>query len=192
VAALNGLLRSQQSINQSINQSIQTKTNQSSKGCLAELVDDPTKAGWMPTDYLQEIDESSKQSNSLSFASSETSSETTNTDGVDGLADGLSAASLHAAAAAGAIMCHACGAAVGKQFVVAKDKTFHVDHFCCCECKSLLSGMPFIEREGAFYCEADFYELFNPKCGGCGETIQVGSITRSLASVNHYLPLPLL
>jgi len=35
-----------------------------------------------------------------------------------------------------------------------------------------LGGKAFIEKDGSFYCEADYYSSFNPKCGQCGEVIK--------------------
>ena len=39
-------------------------------------------------------------------------------------------------------------------------------------CSTELGGKPFIEKDGDFYCENDFYDKFNPKCGHCDEVIK--------------------
>jgi len=61
---------------------------------------------------------------------------------------------------------------VESAFVIAKDKTFHADHFRCDTCKQPLGGKPFIEKDDKFFCEDDYYAAFNPRCGHCGEVIK--------------------
>lgn len=69
-------------------------------------------------------------------------------------------------------ICHQCKEAVESAFVIAKDKTFHADHFRCAKCHTTLGGKPFIEKDDQFYCEDDYYSAFNPKCGHCKEVIK--------------------
>jgi len=61
---------------------------------------------------------------------------------------------------------------VESAFVVAKDKTFHADCFRCITCNNPLGGKAFIEKDGKFYCEDDYYTEFNPRCGHCNEVIK--------------------
>jgi len=65
-----------------------------------------------------------------------------------------------------------CGGKVESAFVVAKDKTFHADCFRCITCNNPLGGKAFIEKDGKFYCEDDYYTEFNPRCGHCNEIIK--------------------
>jgi paxillin len=69
-------------------------------------------------------------------------------------------------------ICHQCKGVVESAFVIAKDKTFHADHFRCDTCKQPLGGKPFIEKDDKFFCEDDYYAAFNPRCGHCGEVIK--------------------
>jgi len=69
-------------------------------------------------------------------------------------------------------ICFQCKGVVESAFVIAKDKTFHADHFKCDSCKEPLGGKPFIEKDDKFFCEDDYYAAFNPRCGHCGEVIK--------------------
>lgn len=69
-------------------------------------------------------------------------------------------------------ICYQCKEVVESAFVIAKDKTFHADHFRCDTCKQPLGGKPFIEKDDKFFCEDDYYAAFNPRCGHCGEVIK--------------------
>lgn len=69
-------------------------------------------------------------------------------------------------------ICYQCKGVVESAFVIAKDKTFHADHFRCDTCKQPLGGKPFIEKDDKFFCEDDYYAAFNPRCGHCGEVIK--------------------
>ena len=57
------------------------------------------------------------------------------------------------------------------QVLMALDKLWHVPHFLCAYCKRELGTSLFYEREGYPYCEADYQQLFLPKCAGCGGVI---------------------
>jgi paxillin len=69
-------------------------------------------------------------------------------------------------------ICHQCKGVVESAFVIAKDKTFHADHFRCDTCNQPLGGKPFIEKDDKFFCEDDYYAAFNPRCGHCTEVIK--------------------
>lgn len=73
--------------------------------------------------------------------------------------------------------------------VVAKGVTFHGPHFRCCECNMHLQGKGFLERDGQFFCEDDFYERFNPKCAFCEMAIR-GQYVKAMDKLwhpNHFL-----
>jgi hypothetical protein len=44
---------------------------------------------------------------------------------------------------------------------------FHGECFKCCKCSKELAGAQYVEEKGDFYCEDDYFETFNPKCGHC-------------------------
>jgi hypothetical protein len=76
------------------------------------------------------------------------------------------------AATDGAKTCHFCKSVVSSAFVVAKGHTFCANCFKCVSCGSNLGGKPFIEKEGNFYCEDDYYTAFNHTCGNCEQVIK--------------------
>lgn len=56
--------------------------------------------------------------------------------------------------------------------LLARALQFHPHHFQCGVCKCELGGRAYMEKGDVFYCEDDYYTLFNPKCGQCAETIK--------------------
>jgi len=68
--------------------------------------------------------------------------------------------------------------------VVAKDSKFHPDCFNCLICKTPLGGKPFIEKDGKFYCDNDYYNAFNPRCGKCEQVIK-GQYVSALGQTWH-------
>jgi len=88
------------------------------------------------------------------------------------------------ASTAGGRVCHSCKQTVTSAYVVAKGLTFHADHFRCVKCNVELGGKAFIEKDGSFYCENDYYGTFNPKCGQCGEIIK-GQYIQALDQAWH-------
>lgn len=79
--------------------------------------------------------------------------------------------------------CGACGQAiVGQvgapsegtpaQMVVAMGRSWHPEHFCCCECGRELGRAAFFERGGKAFCEQDYHALFLPRCAHCDGPIK--------------------
>lgn len=60
-------------------------------------------------------------------------------------------------------ICFACNEPIKSAFVMARDKPFHPNHFQCFTCQQELGGRAYLEKDGQFYCEADYYAAFNPK-----------------------------
>jgi len=80
--------------------------------------------------------------------------------------------------------CHQCSLAINSVFVCAAGKLYHPNHFLCHHCQQPLGGKPYLERDGFFYCEPDFYAQFNPRCQKCSETIR-GPFVSALGSSYH-------
>uniref|UniRef100_A0A8C0G6H2 Transforming growth factor beta 1 induced transcript 1 n=1 Tax=Chelonoidis abingdonii TaxID=106734 RepID=A0A8C0G6H2_CHEAB len=62
--------------------------------------------------------------------------------------------------------CGGCG-----RVVTALGNTWHPEHFVCTHCQKEMGGSNFFEKDGAPYCERDYFQLFSPRCGLCNEPI---------------------
>ena len=80
--------------------------------------------------------------------------------------------------------CAHCHESIKSAFVMARDQLFHPNHFLCATCSLPLGGKPYLEKDGAFYCESDYYAQFNPRCGQCQEVIQ-GPYVSALGQAFH-------
>ncbi|RMX47015.1 hypothetical protein pdam_00009639 [Pocillopora damicornis] len=58
-----------------------------------------------------------------------------------------------------------------KSCVTALDQTWHPEHFVCAACGRPFGESGFHERDGKPYCRDDYFALFAPRCGGCGQPI---------------------
>ncbi|XP_070800764.1 paxillin-like [Pituophis catenifer annectens] len=59
----------------------------------------------------------------------------------------------------------------GHDVVTALGSTWHPEHFVCTYCQKEMGGSNFFEKDGAPYCERDYFQLFSPRCGFCNEPI---------------------
>ncbi|EMP26467.1 Histone-lysine N-methyltransferase PRDM9 [Chelonia mydas] len=60
---------------------------------------------------------------------------------------------------------------VQSNVVTALGNTWHPEHFVCTHCQKEMGGSNFFEKDGAPYCERDYFQLFSPRCGLCNEPI---------------------
>jgi len=67
--------------------------------------------------------------------------------------------------------CSACDKPIVGQVITALGKTWHPEHFTCNHCNQELGTRNFFEREGMPYCEADYHNLFSPRCAYCNGPI---------------------
>ncbi|WAR03810.1 PAXI-like protein [Mya arenaria] len=67
--------------------------------------------------------------------------------------------------------CAYCNGPIVDKCVTALNATWHPEHFFCGQCGRPFGDEGFHEKDGKAYCRADFFELFAPKCGGCGRAI---------------------
>ncbi|XP_061895261.1 paxillin [Entelurus aequoreus] len=73
--------------------------------------------------------------------------------------------------------CAYCGGPIVQNILTALDQTWHPDHFFCTHCGDFFGDDGFLEKEGKPYCRKDFYQLFAPKCAGCGEPVMEKYLT---------------
>lgn len=59
-------------------------------------------------------------------------------------------------------------------------KQWHPEHFTCDHCNQELGTRNFFERDGNPYCEADYHNLFSPRCAYCNAAILDVGINISL------------
>jgi len=165
--------------------------------CLAKKTD---QSGWLPTDYVEKTeerpdsDQSSSSQPAPSFQEDPIPDPTPDPPAPDPDPDPtpeyqapdpdppreeiqqqiqtVSSGSSGGSGGGGGKICFSCGGKIESAFVVAKEKTFHADHFRCNTCNQPLGGKAFIEKDNHFYCEDCYYNEFNPKCGHCGEVIK--------------------
>jgi len=58
-----------------------------------------------------------------------------------------------------------CGKPVDEEYVHVGEKVFHPKCFVCKKCKVKLDG--YLEKDGDYYCEPHYHELFAPRCKKC-------------------------
>ncbi|CAG8623096.1 15415_t:CDS:2 [Dentiscutata erythropus] len=73
--------------------------------------------------------------------------------------------------------CAGCGKTIAGKVLTAMGKKWHPEHFSCKHCGITLEYVAFFEKDGYPYCHLDYHELFSPKCGHCGNTIEGPFIT---------------
>ncbi|XP_046363462.1 prickle planar cell polarity protein 3-like isoform X2 [Haliotis rufescens] len=70
--------------------------------------------------------------------------------------------------------CAACDEIIfADECTEAEGRSWHMKHFCCFECDTMLGGQRYIMREGRPYCCACFERMFAEYCDTCGEHIGV-------------------
>jgi len=177
------------------------ETNESG-WCLCRTKD---KAGWVPADYLEKLkdaprtqpqpeakkpvemsaEDARKAIEQLSLLANSAQSQPQQDTSMTQRRQNTNVSTpASTTAPAGARVCHSCKQAVTTAYVVAKGMTFHADHFRCVKCNGELGGKAFIEKDGNFYCENDYYANFNPKCGQCNEIIK-GQYIQALDQAWH-------
>lgn len=131
-------------------------------------IDGNITSGWVPNDYLTPLSESAEDQSILEHALAQLS--VAAVDSAPLPVPIAESASQH--------VCVGCEKSIeSESSLVAKGKTFHPDCFTCSVCTTGLAGTGFLEKDGVFYCEKDYYISFNPKCFHCSEVILGGYIT---------------
>ncbi|KAL5260524.1 hypothetical protein ACHWQZ_G010606 [Mnemiopsis leidyi] len=72
--------------------------------------------------------------------------------------------------------CFACDELIlAKEYTLAEDRNWHMDHFCCWECDSPLGGQRYVTRDDHPFCILCYEELFAPPCKKCSLPIGLDS-----------------
>lgn len=71
--------------------------------------------------------------------------------------------------------CASCQQTIVGQSLVAKGNNFHPDCFVCLTCRKPLTG-GFLEKDGQYYCEQDYYKSQGNVCAHCNQVIIGGHI----------------
>src|SRR5947209_1935256 len=74
------------------------------------------------------------------------------------------------------LRCAGCGGGVRGSYITALDRQWHPEHFVCGACSTPLHT-GFYERDGKPYCEADYVQLFVPRCSICREPLRSRYLT---------------
>ncbi|XP_061731241.1 prickle-like protein 2b [Nerophis ophidion] len=70
--------------------------------------------------------------------------------------------------------CTACDEIIlADECTEAEGRHWHMKHFCCFECETVLGGQRYIMKEGRPYCCACFESLYAEYCDSCGEHIGI-------------------
>ncbi|XP_060786915.1 leupaxin [Neoarius graeffei] len=67
--------------------------------------------------------------------------------------------------------CAACEKSITGKMIKALGQVWHPEHFVCAACKEELGDKRFFERDGQPYCEADYQNLYSPRCAYCQSPI---------------------
>ncbi|KYO19453.1 transforming growth factor beta-1-induced transcript 1 protein [Alligator mississippiensis] len=68
-------------------------------------------------------------------------------------------------------LCASCHKPIAGQVVTALGSPWHPEHFVCAQCGAALGGCNFFEKDGAPYCERDYFQRFAPRCARCHQPI---------------------
>ncbi|XP_061075698.1 prickle-like protein 2b isoform X2 [Conger conger] len=70
--------------------------------------------------------------------------------------------------------CSACDEIIfADECTEAEGRHWHMKHFCCFECETVLGGQRYIMKEGRPYCCGCFQSLYAEYCDSCGEHIGI-------------------
>lgn len=83
--------------------------------------------------------------------------------------------------------CSACDKPIVGQVITALGKTWHPEHFTCNHCNQELGTRNFFERDGSPYCEADYHNLFSPRCAYCNGPILDVNLCEKVSHKVHSL-----
>jgi len=73
--------------------------------------------------------------------------------------------------------CCKCGENIIGQCVTAMNQTWHPECFICALCSCNFGDEGFHEFENKPYCRACYYNMFAPKCAGCGKPILLNYVS---------------
>ncbi|KAK7494065.1 hypothetical protein BaRGS_00014723 [Batillaria attramentaria] len=73
--------------------------------------------------------------------------------------------------------CAYCNGPIVDKCITALEKMWHPEHFFCAQCGRMFGDEDFHEKNGKAYCRDDYFQMFAPKCGGCGMPIMENYIS---------------
>ncbi|KAL8596901.1 hypothetical protein ACOMHN_065850 [Nucella lapillus] len=73
--------------------------------------------------------------------------------------------------------CAYCNGPIVDKCITALEKMWHPEHFFCAQCGRQFGDEDFHEKNGKAYCRDDYFQMFAPKCGGCGMPIMENYIS---------------
>ncbi|XP_025089653.1 leupaxin-like isoform X1 [Pomacea canaliculata] len=73
--------------------------------------------------------------------------------------------------------CAYCNGPIVDKCITALEKMWHPEHFFCAQCGRQFGDEDFHEKNGKAYCREDYFQMFAPKCGGCGMPIMENYIS---------------
>ncbi|KAJ3110307.1 hypothetical protein HDU96_006734 [Phlyctochytrium bullatum] len=70
------------------------------------------------------------------------------------------------------LLCARCGMALRGPHISALNKKYHLEHFTCSMCTTVLRQHDsYYEKDGEVFCQYHFSVLYASKCGGCGSAV---------------------
>lgn len=73
--------------------------------------------------------------------------------------------------------CAYCNGPIVDKCITALERMWHPEHFFCAQCGRMFGDEDFHEKNGKAYCREDYFQMFAPKCGGCGMPIMENYIS---------------
>ncbi|XP_043245047.1 paxillin-like isoform X1 [Amphibalanus amphitrite] len=73
--------------------------------------------------------------------------------------------------------CSYCRGPILDKCVTALGQTWHPEHFFCAQCGQPFGDAGFHERDGKAYCRQDYFDMFAPRCAGCGQPVMENYIS---------------
>jgi hypothetical protein len=77
-------------------------------------------------------------------------------------------AGVHAKIVGKKVICDYCKEEIKTQYVEVDGKHFHPIHFMCENCGNPILDLKYYKKDGKYYCEKCYKELFAPRCAYCG------------------------
>ncbi len=71
----------------------------------------------------------------------------------------------------GKIICDYCKEEIKTQYIEIEGKHYHPIHFKCEHCGQPIMDLKYFKKDGHYYCEKCYKELFAPRCAYCGKVI---------------------
>jgi hypothetical protein len=68
-------------------------------------------------------------------------------------------------------ICEYCKEVINGPYVEVDGKYYHPIHFLCEHCRNPIIDLKYYKKDGKYYCERCYFELFKPKCACCGKPI---------------------